>query len=161
MKRTKVVWEGGGFRKNRTSGFKWCFVYTLVWELKPDVRTFVRFGGREGVSSETNFVRFAGLLRTFAMVPKVPKVTCFFFFFFEFWWNNFIDNAQLRTYLLLLSLLLLFFAVLYFANFAILTTSDTPKSIIFWSYSKGPSVNVRICQNTGRGGGGGLTLAVF
>ena len=79
MKQTKFVW-GWGFRKNRTSGFKWCFVYTLVWELKPEeVRTFVRFGGgggREGrVSSETNFVRFAGLLWTFAMALKtVTKV---------------------------------------------------------------------------------------
>ena len=71
MKRTKFLWEGGEFeKKNRTLGFKWCFVYTFVLELKPEVRTFVRFGGREGVSSETNFVRFAGRLRTFAMAPK-------------------------------------------------------------------------------------------
>ena len=77
VKRTKFVWEGGGFRKNRTSGFKWCFVYTLVWELKPEVRTFVRFffffWGEGFWSSETNFVRFAGLLRTFAMAPKAKK----------------------------------------------------------------------------------------
>ena len=38
-----------GCRKNRTSGFKWCFVYTLDWELKPEVRTFVRFGRGGGV----------------------------------------------------------------------------------------------------------------
>ena len=42
----------------------------MVCELKPEMRTSVRFGGREGVSSETNFVRFAGLLRIFAMAPK-------------------------------------------------------------------------------------------
>ena len=34
------------------------------------MRTFVRFGAREGVSSEINFVCFAGLLRTFAMASK-------------------------------------------------------------------------------------------
>ena len=50
VKRTKLVREGGGFQKNRTLGFKWCFMYTLVWELKPELRTFVRFGRREGVS---------------------------------------------------------------------------------------------------------------
>ena len=59
MKRTKFVWKGGGFGKNRTFGFNWGIVYILVSEMKPEVRTFVRFGGREGVSSETNFVRFA------------------------------------------------------------------------------------------------------
>ena len=50
-----------------------CFVCTLVWELKPEVQIFVCFGGRGGggVSSETNFVRFAGLLRTFAMAPYI------------------------------------------------------------------------------------------
>ena len=69
----KIRLGGWGFSKNRTSGFKWCFVYTLVWELKPEVRTFVRFGGREGVSSETNFVRFAGLLRTFAIAPYLEE----------------------------------------------------------------------------------------
>ena len=46
VKRTKFVWEGGVFRESHTLGFKWCFVYTLVWELKPEVRTFVCFGGR-------------------------------------------------------------------------------------------------------------------
>ena len=48
MKRIKFVSEGGSFQKKRTSGFKWCFVYTWFGELKPEVRTFVRFGGREG-----------------------------------------------------------------------------------------------------------------
>ena len=38
-------------------------------ESKPEVRSFVRFRGG-GVFYETNFVRFAGLLRTFAMVPN-------------------------------------------------------------------------------------------
>ena len=41
------------------------------------MRTFVRFGGREGGggggSSETNFVRFAGLLPTFAMAPYLEE----------------------------------------------------------------------------------------
>ena len=69
----KIHLAGGGFRRNSTLGFKWCFVYTLVWELKPEVRTSVHFEGREGVSSETNFVCFAGLLRTFAMAPKSAR----------------------------------------------------------------------------------------
>ena len=30
-------------------------------------------GGGEGVSSEINFVRFAGLLRTFVMAPRLPR----------------------------------------------------------------------------------------
>ena len=44
------------------------FVHTLVLEvtLKPEVRTFV--------PSETNSVRFAGLLRTFAMAPKTSEL---------------------------------------------------------------------------------------
>ena len=62
MKRTTFVWEGGSFRKNRSS---------LVLEMKPEVQTFVRLRGKERVSSETNFVLFAGLLRTFAMAPKL------------------------------------------------------------------------------------------
>ena len=48
----KIRLGGGGFRKNCTLGFKWYFVYILVSELKPEVRTFVCFGGREEVSSE-------------------------------------------------------------------------------------------------------------
>ena len=60
----------GVFEKNRTLGFKWCFIYTLVWELKPEVGTFVRFGGREGVSSETDLFVSLGRLWTFAMAPK-------------------------------------------------------------------------------------------
>ena len=47
-------WEGPGFRKNHTWGVQCSFVYTLVWELKPDVQTFCFFGvgggggGRQG-----------------------------------------------------------------------------------------------------------------
>ena len=40
---------GGGGRKNHTLVLKWSFINTLVWDLKPEVRTFVLFGGREGL----------------------------------------------------------------------------------------------------------------
>ena len=49
----------------------------MYLELKPEVRTFVPGGGgggrekeEEGFSRETNFVRFAGLVQTFAMALK-------------------------------------------------------------------------------------------
>ena len=57
--------------KKSRSTLQVVFAYTLVWELKPEVRTFVCFEGERGVSSEANFVCFAGLLWTFAMAPYI------------------------------------------------------------------------------------------
>ena len=55
---------------------RWCIQMThltlvceVIWELKPEVRTFVRFKGEEeGVKQHV--VRFDRLLRTLAMAPK-------------------------------------------------------------------------------------------
>ena len=46
-KQTKFV-RGGGFCKNHAWCFKWSFAHTMVWQLKPEMRTFVCLrGGRE------------------------------------------------------------------------------------------------------------------
>ena len=58
---------GRGYRKNHTSGFEWSLLYTLVWELRPELRALARFEGGGGVSSETSFVCITGLLHTLAM----------------------------------------------------------------------------------------------
>ena len=65
-KTNKILLGGWGFRKNHTLGFKWCFVYTLVSRSLKCELLFLSGGGFEW---NYNFVRFAGLLRTFAMAP--------------------------------------------------------------------------------------------
>ena len=70
---------GGGFRKNRTLGFKWCFSYTLVIDLKPEVRTFVRFG--EGRRFQVKLI-FERKSRNFLCVS--PRAPFFFLYFFLF-----------------------------------------------------------------------------
>ena len=65
QKFTEVQWNEqrsfgsvGVFEKNHTLGFKWCFAYTFVWELKPGVRTFVRFRGGGGGGVQVKLILF-------------------------------------------------------------------------------------------------------
>ena len=61
----------GVFAKNHTRGFKLavCILWSESWSLKCELSFFS--GGGRGVSTENNFVRFVGLLPTFAVAPKI------------------------------------------------------------------------------------------
>ena len=69
VKRTKFVWEGGRFFKRHTWGFKLPFCIHIGLTVEPWSANFRSFQGEGGVSSETNSVRFAGALWSFAMAP--------------------------------------------------------------------------------------------
>ena len=71
VKRTKFVWEQRrwGFLTKSHFGLQMVVCVHIGRRVEAESAIFCSFRGRVGVSSETNFVRFAGLLRTFAMAP--------------------------------------------------------------------------------------------
>ena len=72
-KTNKIRLGGLGFSKKSHFGLQMVFCIHIGLRVEAWSANLCLFRGREGVSSETNFVRFTGLLRTFAVAPKRLK----------------------------------------------------------------------------------------